>query len=52
MPDRFDKFVHDENLKRFAQQIETETDPVRLAVLRALLKEEQARTELPVVTKP
>lgn len=43
MPDRLDKFVHDENIKNFTMQIKTETDPVRLALLKALLKEEEAR---------
>jgi len=43
MPIRQDKFVHDENLRRYAQQIEVETDPRRLAMLRALLKEEKMR---------
>jgi hypothetical protein len=43
MPDRFDKFVHDENIKNFSKQLETETDPVRLALLKTLLKEEVAR---------
>ena len=27
MPNRFDKFIHDENIKNFSKQIETETDP-------------------------
>ena len=43
MPDRFDKFVHDENIKSFLLQIETETEPVHLAMLVTLLKEERAR---------
>jgi hypothetical protein len=43
MPNRFDKFVHDENLKSFSRQIEVETNPNRLALLRTLLREEQAR---------
>jgi hypothetical protein len=33
VPDRFDKFVHDENIKSFTQKIESELDPVRLAML-------------------
>ncbi|MEO9230781.1 MAG: hypothetical protein ABI216_17805 [Devosia sp.] len=41
MPNRFDKFVHDENLKDFGRQIEIETDPTRLALLKTLLREEQ-----------
>lgn len=43
MPDALTKFVHDENIRNFTKQIEAETDPVRLALLRALLKEEEAR---------
>ncbi len=43
MPDRFDKFVHDENIKNFTRQIETETDPAKLVVLKSLLSEEQTR---------
>jgi hypothetical protein len=42
MPNRFDKFIHDENIKNFSKQIETETDPVRLALLKTLLSEERA----------
>ncbi|MEO9230692.1 MAG: hypothetical protein ABI216_17355 [Devosia sp.] len=41
MPNRFDKFVHDENLKDFGRQIEIETDPTRLALLKILFREEQ-----------
>jgi hypothetical protein len=44
MPDRFDKFVHEENIRNFKRQIEAEDDPVRLALLRRLLREEQMRT--------
>ena len=43
MPNRFDKFIHDENLKSFSRQIEVETDPTRLVLLKTLLREEQAR---------
>ena len=42
MPNRFDKFIHDENIKNVSKQIETETDPVRLALLKTLLSEERA----------
>lgn len=52
MPNRFDKFVHDENLKSFTRQIETETDPDRLIMLRVLLKEEQVRVVFPTPRKP
>lgn len=51
MAGRFDKFVHDENIKNFRRQIETETEPVRLAMLKTLLKEEQARVVDPVPPK-
>lgn len=51
MPDRFDKFVHDQNLKNFSLQIETETNPARLKMLKALLKEEQARALPPVLAR-
>ena len=47
MPDRFDKFVHDENIKSFTRQIEAETDQARLEILTTLLKEERARRVLP-----
>lgn len=43
MPNRFDKFVHDENLKNFAAKIAIETDPIRLAQIKLVLKEELAR---------
>ena len=46
MSDRFSQFVHDENLRLFARKIEIETDPVRLAMLRILLKEERGRWTL------
>ncbi len=48
MPNRFDKFVHDENLKNFKKHIAAETDPVRLTLLRTLLKEEESR----IIPKP
>ena len=40
MPSRFDKFIHDENIKSL---IETETDSARLTMLKTLLREEQVR---------
>jgi hypothetical protein len=52
MPNRFDKFVHDENLRLLDQKMRTETDPVRLAVLQGLLKEERERVLSPVATTP
>lgn len=48
MPNRFDKFVHDENIKSFTRQIEFELDPTRLAQIKALLREEQARLVVPL----
>lgn len=51
MPDRFDKFVHDENIKTLTRQIVTETDPVRLAMLMVLLKEERGRPAGPLDKK-
>jgi len=45
MPDRFDKFVHDENILRLTKQIAAEADPARLIVLAALLKEEEAKSQ-------
>lgn len=47
MPNRFDKFVHDENIRSLTLQIETEADPIRLASLKTLLKEEQALRAMP-----
>ena len=43
MPDRFDKFVHDENIRNFKKRIEAERDPARLEVLKRLLREEELR---------
>ena len=52
MPSRFDKFVHDENIRNFKRQIEeAEDDPVRLALLNRLLREEEVRI-LPYVRPP
>jgi hypothetical protein len=44
MPDRFEKFVHDENLKNFGKQLRDETDPARRAVLLDLIEEQKRRT--------
>jgi hypothetical protein len=52
MPNRFDKFVHDENLKSFGRQIEIETDPTRLTLLKTLLREEQVRRVFEVPRRP
>lgn len=42
MPDRHSKFVHDENVARFEQQIKTETDPAKRELLMKLLAAEKA----------
>ena len=47
MPDPLDRFIHEENIRRLSKQIEAETDPVRLKVLNALLKEEKAKQPSP-----
>ena len=48
MSDRFTtKFVRDENIKDFRKKIEIETEPVRLAMLKTLLKEEEAASQPP-----
>jgi hypothetical protein len=52
MPNRLDKFVRDENLKHFGRQIDIETDPTRLAMLKALLKEEEVRGMIKVPRRP
>ncbi|MEP7240228.1 MAG: hypothetical protein ABI697_05030 [Devosia sp.] len=51
MPDRFDKFIRDENIRNFTKQIETETDPKRLAMLKDLLRAESAWAVAPEVKK-
>jgi hypothetical protein len=43
MPDHFDQFIHDENIRLLNERIEAETDPERLKVLMALLRDEQAK---------
>jgi hypothetical protein len=51
VPKCFDTFIHGENIKNFERQIATEADPVRLALLKTLLKDEKARVpEDPKVT--
>ena len=47
MPNRFDTFLHDENIKNFEARIRAETDPVRLALLNAMLAQEKARVPEP-----
>lgn len=48
MSSRFetDKFVHDENIKSLQRQLKTERKPATIVILKALLKEEQARSTL------
>jgi hypothetical protein len=43
MPSRFDNFIHDENIKNFEAKIRVEDDPVRRALLKAMLAKEKAR---------
>ena len=51
VPKCFDTFIHGENIKNFERRIATEADPVRLALLKTLLKDEKARVpEDPKVT--
>lgn len=40
MPTRFEKFVHDENVKNLKMRLAAEFDPVRERTLQALLKAE------------
>ena len=47
MPNPLDTFVRDENIKNFSKQLTIETNPVRLTLLRTLLKEELARPGFP-----
>jgi hypothetical protein len=44
MPKRFDRFIHDENIKNFTRQLERATDPVSVVLLKTLLREESDRT--------
>lgn len=44
MPNHFDTFLHDENIKNFEAKIRVEKNPVRLALLNTMLVEEKART--------
>lgn len=43
MPNRFDAFLHRENIKNFEAKIMLEEDPARLALLKAMLAQEKAR---------
>lgn len=43
MPDRFNEFVHRENIRQFQSKLATETDPERRKLLESLLAAELAR---------
>jgi hypothetical protein len=47
MPSRFDTFLHTENIKNFEAKIRLESDPGRLAALKAMLAREKARIPVP-----
>jgi hypothetical protein len=47
MPTRYNKFVHEENVRRFEKLIETETDPSKLTLLQQLLAEEWKQLQHP-----
>jgi len=47
MPDRFNEFVHRENIREFQRKLETETDPEKRELLERLLAAEVAR-QLPL----
>ena len=47
MPKRYDRFVHEENIRRFEKRLEAETDPDTRSILRKLLAEEWKQLELP-----
>jgi hypothetical protein len=44
MADRYNEFVHLQNLKNFEKKLETETDPVNRDQLLKLLAQEKAGT--------
>ena len=58
MPNRFDQFLHDENLKLLHQQIKSETDGrsetdvQRLMLLKTRLREEQIRVVVGIPRNP
>jgi len=45
MPTRYDRFVHEENIRRFQRRLEAETDPDKRSILRTLLVEEWKQLE-------
>ena len=51
MPDRFDEFVHQENIREFKRKLAVETDPEKRKLLEGLLAAELAR-KLPLPSPP
>lgn len=51
MYDRLNHFVHTENIAMFLAQLRIETDPIKLKLLIALLREERAN-QPPYLDKP
>ena len=51
VPDRYNDFVHRENIAEFLAKLNVETDPAKRAILRTLLAEERAYL-LPVPKAP
>lgn len=49
MPTRINKFVHEENIRRFEKLLDTETDPGKLTLLKQLLAEEWKQLQDPPV---
>jgi hypothetical protein len=43
MLSRLERFVRDENIRNYKEQLRTETDPDRIRLLEALLRAEQAK---------
>ncbi|OBQ57818.1 hypothetical protein [Mesorhizobium erdmanii] len=48
MPTRYNKFVHEENVRRFEKRLETETDLGQRTLLRELLAEEWKQLRHPL----
>ena len=51
MPDRFNEFVHQENIRQFQKKLAVETDPEKRRQLEGLLAEELAG-KLPLPDAP
>jgi len=43
MLSRLEKFVRDENIRNYKEQLSKETDPARIRLLEELLRAEQAK---------